>query len=175
MSQANTLSRPAAADWRSLAPLAVLLVSVVSLGSAFVAQYGFGLQPCVLCIYQRWPYAATIAIGLLASLFLRRSPLLPWALALAGLLFAVGAGIAAFHVGVEHHWWQGTAECTGTAGYGATTVEALRAQLKGTPIVRCDEVQWSLFGISMAGYNFLASGVYAIGSWTAAWRLRTGA
>jgi len=172
MNQATSLPHRSAIDWPTLVPLAILLVSIASLGSAFIAQYGFGLQPCVLCIWQRWPYAGTIAIGLLASLLLRRSPLLlPPVVALAGAIFAIGAGIAAFHVGVEQHWWVGTAECTGTVGNGATTVEALRAQLKGTPVVRCDEVAWSLFGISMAGYNLLASVAYAIGCWIAALRL----
>lgn len=77
-------------------------------------------------------------------------------LTLAGLVFLAGAGIAAFHVGVEQHWWQGLASCGGNLPQ-ARTVEELRAALLAQPVVRCDEVAWSLFGISMAGWNFLFS------------------
>jgi disulfide bond formation protein DsbB len=76
--------------------------------------------------------------------------------ALAGLVFVVGAGIAFFHVGVEHHWWQGTDSC-GAFGAPATSLEDLRRQLEGQPIVRCDEPAWTMLGISMAGYNMLVS------------------
>ena len=68
----------------------------------------------------------------------------------------VGAGIALFHVGVEQHWWQGTAECGSTLP-PAATIDELRARLLAQPVVRCDEVAWSLFGISMAGYNVILS------------------
>ncbi len=71
-------------------------------------------------------------------------------------MFLVGAGIAFYHVGVEQHWFAGPTACTAGGG-GATSVDALRAQLLGTKAVMADEVQWSLFGISLAGWNLLAS------------------
>jgi disulfide bond formation protein DsbB len=72
----------------------------------------------------------------------------------------VGAGIAVFHVGVEQHWWAGTAACGSTLS--ATSVEALRAQILAAPVVRCDQPAWSLLGISMAGYNALISAALAV-------------
>src|SRR5690606_26210528 len=110
------------------------------------------------CVYQRWPYVATIALGLAGFALARRHPAAARiALGLAGLTFLVGGGIAGFHVGVEQGWWQGTSGCgapaSGTGG-GAMTLEQLRAQVLAAPVVRCDEVPWSLLGISMAGYNF---------------------
>jgi disulfide bond formation protein DsbB len=72
-------------------------------------------------------------------------------LAASGVALLVGAGIAAFHVGVEQHWWAGTAGCGVTSA--ATSLEELRAQVLAAPVTRCDEVPWALFGISMAGYN----------------------
>ena len=136
------------------APLLLLLASIAVLGSALASQYFGGLQPCVLCIYQRIPYAAVILIAG-AALFLPEWPR-AIAIALAGLALLTGSGIAVFHVGVEQHWWQGTAECGG-ADAAADSLEALRAQVLAAPTVRCDEVPWSLFGISMAGYNALIS------------------
>jgi disulfide bond formation protein DsbB len=130
----------------------LLLASVGALGAAFVAQYGFDLQPCVLCLYQRWPYGVVIALAVLALVL---PQFRPWLLALIGLALLVDAGIAGYHVGVEQHWWAGTAECTGTVGTAKTLAE-LRAQVLAAPVVRCDDVAWSFAGISMAGYNFLA-------------------
>ncbi len=154
------------------APALVLAASVGALGAAYFFQYAIGLQPCILCLYQRLPYAATIALGLVAvghALAGKPRPV-RWLLGLCAIAFAIGGAIAAFHVGVEQQWWRGTAECTG-AGIDATTVDALRAQLMAAPVVRCDEVQWSLLGVSMAGYNVLMSLGLAAFSIVAALRL----
>ena len=151
-----------------LFPLIVLLVSAAVLGTALASQYWGGLRPCVLCLYQRYPYAFVIALMAFAvGLADRRGGRIAMALlTAAGLAFLVGAGIGIYHVGVEQHWWAGTAECGSTES--ADTVEALRAKLLGRAPVRCDEAAWSLFGISMAGYNVLASlGLAGFAGWAA--------
>ncbi len=142
------------------APMLLALASITALAAAFISQYGFDLQPCVLCIYQRWPYAIVIALCLLVVVpGLRQRT--PWLLALCALALAVNAGIAAYHVGVEQHWWAGSEACVG-AGGTPQTLDALRAQIMNTPVIRCDEVAFSLFGVSMAGYNVLFSLALAI-------------
>ena len=83
------------------------------------------------------------------------------AAALAGLALLVGAGIAGYHVGVEQGWWAGPAGCSAPA-FAGMDVAQLRAALEATPVIRCDEIPWSLFGLSMAGYNFLLSLVLAL-------------
>ena len=157
------------------APALVLAASVGALGAAYFFQYVIGLQPCMLCLYQRLPYAAAVALGLIAvGLALAGKPRpVRWLLGLCAVSFAVGGAIAVFHVGVEQHWWRGTAECTG-ASIDATTVQALRDQLMAAPVVRCDEVAWSLLGVSMAGYNVLISLALAAFSALAALRPRRG-
>ncbi len=151
---------------RRTAFLLLLAGSVIALGGAFIGQYGFDLHPCVLCIYQRWPHGVVIALCLLA--FVVKAPgVRTGLLALTGLAIAVGAGIAAFHVGVEQGWWEGTSSCAAAIG-GATSLKELEAQIMAAPLVRCDEVAWSLFGISMAGYNFLLSAAMALFAWTVA-------
>jgi len=150
----DTLLRP------RLAFALLLAAAVVILGTAFAFQFIGGLAPCVLCLWQRYPYA--IVIGLAGTGFGLTRVAGQSATVLAALMFLIAlamvidAGIAAFHVGVEQHWWQGTSGCTGTTG-AATTAAELARQLKATPVVRCDEVAWSLAGISMAGYNFVAA------------------
>jgi disulfide bond formation protein DsbB len=138
-----------------LAAAAILAASAAVLGAALASQHWGGLAPCVLCIWQRYAHGVIMvfaALALAAGQPRWRAALLVGA-ALAAL---AGAGIAVFHIGVEQHWWQGTAECGSTLP-PAATIEELRARLLAQPVVRCDEVAWSLFGISMAGYNALLS------------------
>ena len=112
----------------------------------------------MLCLYQRIPYALTIALGLAG--FAAPRFLVPLML-LAALTFLTGGGIAVYHVGVEQAWWTGTEACVGTQDKAAS-IDELRAQIMATPVIRCNDIQWSLFGISMAGYNVLTSLALAI-------------
>ena len=142
----------------------VVAVGVFALGVAFAFQYVGGFAPCVLCIWQRYPYGVAIALGVIAFLLADKPGAARALIGLAGVVFLADAAIAAFHVGVEQKWWEGTAQCGGNLGAGLTA-EELTKQLLETPVVRCDEVAWSLFGISMAGYNFLlaaAAGIVAL-------------
>jgi disulfide bond formation protein DsbB len=79
----------------------------------------------------------------------------------AALALVVTAAIGGYHAGVELHLWEGTAAC-GSTGPAATSAAALRDQLMRAPVVRCDEIAWSLFGISMAGWNLILSGALAV-------------
>jgi disulfide bond formation protein DsbB len=151
-------------------PTAVLVASVAVLGTALLSQYLGGLAPCELCLAQRWPWAAAIAISLISILFANR-PALPWVALLLTAVFAIGCGLAFYHVGVENHWFAGPNACTGTTP-AANTVEALKAQILGQMPVRCDEPAWSLWGISLAGWNLLASIVMAGGCLAAFVQLR---
>lgn len=148
---------------------AIAGASALILGSALASQYLGGLQPCELCIWQRWPYVANIVLGaLIAPVAPRR-----WVaalIALAALVFLLDAGIAAFHVGVEQHWWAGTAACGANQG-PVTSIEEMRARLLATPMVRCDEIAFQFLGLSMAGWNMLAALALAIASAHAARRL----
>jgi disulfide bond formation protein DsbB len=152
---------------RAFALLAFLSVS--ALGFALVQQYAFGLAPCEFCIWQRWPWGLVGVIGVIGAATAPAPRIARPLLLLAGVLLVVGAAVAAFHAGVEQHWWEGPTACSSTAG-PAGSLEALRAQLANAPIVRCDQIAWSLLGLSMAGYNFLVSLVAALGTFSIARR-----
>lgn len=135
------------------AAAAILLASAAILATALYLQYGEALAPCRLCIYQRYPYVGAIA---LAGLGLGLRPgVARWLVASCGVLFAAGAAVALYHVGVEQGWVAAPGVCA--AASTAETLAELRAQLLGAPAVPCDEVAWSLFGVSLAGYNALVS------------------
>lgn len=131
------------------------LACCLVLATAYAFEYLANLQPCVLCIYQRIPYAVAIGLMLVAAILRKNSQFNLILFIATSVVFAIGSAIAIFHIGIEQHLWQGTPEC---GNFMETdSVEALRKQLLAQPIVRCDEVAWSLFGISMTGYNFLIS------------------
>lgn len=149
-----------------LFPSLLLLACVGAMATALTTQYGFGLEPCILCIYQRIPY---VVAGVLAAIAL--SPKVPLRgkivlIALCGLAFAVDSATAVYHVGVEHHWWESA--CVGGVNPEANSPEALQALLAGPPPVPCDRIPWSVFGISMAGYNAMFAFALAVFSaWSA--------
>lgn len=135
--------------------LALLLfaASAGALATAYISEYFFGLKPCILCWYQRYAFMASGALALLALVFQSSSTfcrLLLWA---AGLGYLINAATALFQVGVEELWWRGTDACHAPELDLEGSVDALRESLLAEPVVPCDVVQWSLFGISMAGYN----------------------
>jgi len=124
--------------------------SLALLGGAFIFQ-AFGYAPCKLCLWQRWPHAAAIAIALLALAAGWRW--LPW---LGALAAAATGAVGVFHAGVEKAWWEGPSTCTSGPIEGLSTDDLLN-QIMAAPLVRCDEVAWSLFGVSMAGWNAILS------------------
>jgi disulfide bond formation protein DsbB len=155
-------------------PLLILLVSLSILSSAYASEVWGGIRPCILCYYQRYACGAAGGLGL-AGVVLGGNPAARRLLvALAGLAFLTGAAIAAFHVGVEQHWWRGTADCHAPALDMTLSIEQLREQLLATDFVPCDQVSWSLFGLSLAGYNLLLSLVLGFASLWAASRMARG-
>ena len=151
-------------------PIFVLAASVAILGAALVSQYWGGLAPCELCLKERWPWAAAIAVGAVATLSGSRRALPRVALVLTAV-FAVGSAFAFYHVGVERHWFAGPSACTAPAGT-PDTIEALKAQLLHQLPVRCDQPAWSLWGISLAGWNLVASLAMAGISFAVFWQSR---
>jgi disulfide bond formation protein DsbB len=131
-----------------------LLATLGSLGlllGAFAFQYIGGLAPCELCIWQRWPHAVAILIGIVALTTGKR--ILGYLGALAVLF---GSGVALYHVGIEQKWWLGPTTCTSGSTEGLTT-EQLLDQIMAAPLIRCDEIAWEMLNISMAGWNGLIS------------------
>ena len=140
--------------------------SALMLAGAFVFQYGFGLVPCTLCLWQRWPHAAAVLIGAVALLAGGR--LLPVLGAVAAL---TTAGIGFYHAGVEQAWWAGLASCSAGSIAGISTADLLNPALDVAAPVRCDEIAWSLAGLSMAAWNAVMS-VGLAGLWLLAARKR---
>ena len=134
------------------------------LAGAFAFQYIGGLAPCALCIWQRWPHAVAVVIGMIAVVVPNR--ILPWLGAAAAL---TSAGIGVFHVGVEQKLWAGLASCTASSMDGASIEDLLNPEVVIAAPIHCDAIAWQMLGISMAGWNVLIS-LVLVGLWLRAAR-----
>ena len=132
------------AQWLALGVPALLLAG------AYLSQYGFGLYPCEMCWWQRYPHFAAILLALV-SFVARPKPL--W-IGLAALAILASGLIGGFHAGVEYGWWQGVTGCTNPID--ASGGDALAA-IMDAPLIRCDVAPWTLAGVSLAGFNALIS------------------
>ena len=141
--------------------LLAALGSGALLGGAYYFQYVVGLAPCTICYWQRWPHMVAIVAGLCALLAYARPrlALVLLLVAITGLIATALVGV--YHVGVEYRWWAGPQTCSGNIPVGLTT-EQLKRYLFGARMVRCDETAWSMWGISMAGWNAICSGGLAL-------------
>lgn len=156
-------------------PFPALLIIAASAGAlifALLLQYGFQVLPCQLCLWQRGPFALLIVLGVAAAVVRPYGRFTVSVFWVCALLLLANAGIAVFHSGVERHWWEFHSSCTGGALEKLDSLEAMRLQLLATPVVRCDEIAWSLFGLSMANFNVVYSLMLAMVAAVAGFRLR---
>lgn len=125
--------------------------SAALLLGAFAFQHLGGLAPCKMCLWQRWPHAAAVLIGIAA--LVTRGTWLPWLGALAAL---ATAAIGGYHTGVERGWWEGPSSCSGGgAGLSGQSGSDLLSMEAPVRVVMCDEVAWQMLGLSMASWNML--------------------
>ncbi|WP_372002694.1 disulfide bond formation protein B [Tistrella mobilis] len=144
---------------RGIDPLLPFLgaASLALLGGALSFQFLGGLEPCVLCLQQRWPHlGVAVAAGALTALGPSRR-VQGWGLLLITVLLLMTGGIGLYHVGVEQGWVEASAACSMSTAAGAQDLASLRAAIAGAPRAACTDIAWSLLGISMAGWNALLS------------------
>ena len=134
------------------------VASSTAILAALGSQYLGGLHPCELCLWQRIPHGVIIVLALGALLWFRGKRERTIIAILVAIAFAFGTAIALYHVGVEQSWIQGSASCVGASALNQaqSTVE-LRKLLMASSHVRCDEISWTLFGLSIAAWNALTS------------------
>jgi disulfide bond formation protein DsbB len=146
----------------TLRALIIAAASLAILAAVWIFQ-ALGYQPCELCLTERYAfYAAAPLAAVTAALASRPTRGLARAgFALLAAAFVANAALAAYHVGVEYHWWAGPSACTGGLT-GSVDVNNLVKALNSVKVVRCDEVQLRIAGLSLAGWNVLASAALAI-------------
>jgi disulfide bond formation protein DsbB len=144
----------------------IFLVALATLVGAWGFQYIGGYIPCELCYQERIPYYVGILLAVVAAAsayyggpaWLTRGALL-----VIGLSFAWGTYLAGYHTGVEWHLWPGPTDCSGDVSGAATTGDLLN-QIQNIRVARCDVVEWTMFGLSFAGWNTVVSFGLAVAS-----------
>ena len=139
------------------AAAAIALGGAATVLGALFFQYGLGLNPCPLCLQQRWPYYLTIPLAALIAIGARRGAprrVLFGALIVVALVLFWGACLGVYHAGVEWKWWAGPQDCA-AAGFTPGTGGNLLQQMQNVRVVRCDEAPWRFLGLSLAGWNVL--------------------
>ena len=140
------------------AALLAFVLGVLAIAGAWGSQLFGGLVPCELCLEQRIAYYWGLPVLALVLILWNRLPLTIWyiGMAIAAAIFAWGTYMGAFHAGVEWGWWPGPTACTGT-GVGISFDQL--SDLNASKVIPCDKVQWRdpVIGLSLAGYNALAS------------------
>ena len=151
-----------------LAALAILLIAAATIAGAWFFQLVLGLQPCPLCLQQRYAYYLAIPLAALTSLAAAQNGprwLLVGGLTILALAALANAVLGSYHAGVEWKLWAGPADCTGPVG-NLGSAGSLLDRLDKVKVVMCDEVQWRFLGLSLAGYNVLISLLMAaIAAW----------
>lgn len=140
------------------ARLLALALPAALMAGALGSQYLGGLFPCEMCHWQRWPHYAAMALA--SAAFAGGRAVRPLVIVAALCILASGA-IGAFHAGVEYGWWPGLTRCAAAPGSGGGDV---LSDIMATPLIQCDRPQWTLGGISLAGFNavFSIAGAAAI-------------
>ena len=133
----------------------VFLASFVALISAYVSQYIFGFEPCVLCYHQRKPFFVVIIISLFFLLIKKLKKYQKIGAILCALAFLINAGIAFYHSGVELKIFAGPDSCSSSNFDNIDNIEQLRVAMLATKAIRCDEPQFYFLNLTMANWNFI--------------------
>jgi len=143
--------------------LAIFLICLFAISTAFYVEYVIGIEPCVLCLYQRIPYVAAGLFAIFAIIGKPGSFTQQAALTGCGLAFLTGASIAFYHFGVEEGWWQSA--CSGAQSMDMS-LDDLKASIMAEPLKPCDSRDWVMFDISITVYNTIASLFFAASCFT---------
>jgi len=143
--------------------LFILLTCLGALSTAYFVEYVIGVDPCILCLYQRIPYAAAGLFALFAIIgkpggFTQQAALFGCLIA-----FLIGGSLAFYHFGVEENWWD--AACGGAQNLNMD-IDDLKASIMSEPLKACDTRDWVIFGISITVYNTLTNLFLALSCFT---------
>ena len=130
----------------------VLFLSIFSLLFVFILQYEYGILPCKICIWQRWPHIFNIFIALIII----SSSSIPNYIMVLGLINMFLAFILAlYHYGLEQNLWDNVFSCSGEIKFNDLSTEEILNNLNNTPIKTCEIEAWNFLNLSLTGWNMI--------------------
>lgn len=132
------------------------LSSLLALISAYIAEFGFNLQPCILCLHQRKPFFAILILSIIAIILISNKKYQKLIFFICLILLFSNIVIASYHVGVEQKIFQGPSSCSTTQNLNSITdLRELEKALSKASTIKCSEPAFTFLNISMAGWNTL--------------------
>ena len=134
----------------------VLSVSILTIIIVFWIEYIEKIQPCELCMYQRWPYFILVPSGILILLIKDKKKLF-FIFSSISLVLLFSVSIAIYHSGIEKSFWSGFSTCPSLTNINTNSIDELRKKILETPIIRCDVISWKIYNFSLSNLNFILS------------------
>ena len=129
----------------------ILLYSLFAILFALYVEYVLGYKACKLCLYQRIPYIVAIFISFIGYNYFKNNKIL----ILIILIFSISFFISSYHYGIENNIFEEFSGCTSKSLETIDKSEILKSL--NDNIISCKDVNFKLFGISLAGINLLLS------------------
>lgn len=142
-------------------PVAVLLfaggISLLSLLAALASEVFFGLEPCIMCIYQRIPFITVIIFTVIGLIFKKKNGVPQIMTGLSAFAFLINSVLAFYHTGIEQKWWVSAVEGCKVPNFDKLEPQSMLENILSAPTARCDEIPWSdpILNLSMANYNVI--------------------
>ena len=135
--------------------LLITITSFIALAAAFIAEGFLELEPCILCIYQRYPFALGLFLGLVGLALRKRICAVRAILAVTSINFFLNSALAFYHTGVEQHWWKSAVEGCAVPLFEDNSNKSILENIMSAPLGNCSEIPWQdpILGLSMANYN----------------------
>ena len=130
----------------------ILIISLIAISSALIAEYIFYLMPCKMCLYQRHTYYFIVLLIIIFYFFKRINPI--WIYFLSEIAFLYGIFFTIWHIGIEQKLLSGPEGCSASIS-NSTSTEDLKQQILNNEVVSCDEIIWTIFGLSAATINLI--------------------
>ena len=139
--------------------IAIFIISIIALISAYFIEYILGHQPCSLCLYERIPYFVSILIILINYKY---NKLEKYFILLLVIIFFMATMLSIYHFGIENGYIQESLLCDLGKGANIIDKDEILKQLEQKSI-SCKDVTFKIFGLSLTSYNIIISFLLTIG------------
>ena len=129
----------------------ILFISIFSISSALYIEHVISIPACKLCLYQRVPYIISIILCFFGYFFSKNNM---WIYLLV-LTFLSSFIISGYHVGIENNIFMEFSGCKNENINTTDKAELLQSLNNFLP--SCKEVNFKIFGLSLATINFILS------------------
>ena len=131
--------------------LFILFYSLFAILFALYIEYILNYNPCKLCLYQRIPYIIAIFVSFIGFNYFKNNKILIF----IAIIFSISALISGYHYGIENNIFEEFSGCTANSLEIVDKIELLKSL--NDNVISCKDVNFKIFGISLAGINLLFS------------------